>query len=395
MDDYMKFNKITVVVSIALAGMAGQAYAGSNLADARAIAMGGTGVAAADYLTSSFHNPALGAVYRNNDSFGVLLPGVGVHFSDSDDISGSVDDVVDMYDNALDVFESGSGDTGESKELSESLDKLDAAQPIQINIATGAAVAIPSTYVSINLFTDVYADIIASTDVPDKDGSYDASNPSDVATRFTDAEIQLAGVVVGEVGIALSKQFNILGQNISLGVSPKAQQYISYANYQTLSDFSITSFNKNQLSSSGTNFDVGALWTAGPFRLGVAVKDLISRDIETSEDSLTYEIRPKMTVGGAFVTPYFVASVDADLTEEPRFTGIDDDTQYIRIGVEGNAWGWGQLRLGYAVDLLNNVESTVSAGVGFSPYDTVSLDIGATYASTEDMGASMNLAFTF
>ncbi|MEF1335267.1 conjugal transfer protein TraF [Vibrio rotiferianus] len=109
----MKSKKIAVVVSAALAGLAFNAAAGTNLADARGAAMGGSGVASADYLSSPFHNPALGAVYRlagdsrGDDDFGILLPGIGAQLNDQDDMITTVDDAVDVFEKYEDGFNNG------------------------------------------------------------------------------------------------------------------------------------------------------------------------------------------------------------------------------------------------------------------------------------------------
>ncbi|CSB39989.1 TraF protein [Vibrio cholerae] len=67
----------------------------------------------------------------------------------------------------------------------------------------------------------------------------------------------------------------------------------------------------------------------------------------------------------------------------------------MRFGVEGNAWGWAQLRAGYEVDLQNSLDNSVSVGLGVSPWDVVSLDLAGSYAGDNQFGLSANLAFTF
>lgn len=394
----MKINKLTVVVSVALSGAGFNALAGTNLADARSVAMGGTGVASADFLTSSFHNPALGAVYRNEDDFGVLLPGVGASLNDSDDVLDTIDDAGDIYDNNKTMFDTGNqaaNTDGQAESLSALMDKLENKDPVFVNVAAGAAIAIPTQYVSVNLFADGYADVAAISDIASKVAGYSASDVSQVKSRFEDSEVGLAGIIATEVGIALSKQFDIYGQAVSFGVSPKVQQFQSYASTANLSDFDLDDFDENKTTTNAFNMDLGAVWTSGYWRAAVAVKDIIAKDIKTKTAAYTYQVAPKVTVGGAFVSDYFVASVDADVTKEERFTNIADDTQYIRFGIEGNAWGWAQLRAGYAYDMEGNAEDTITAGIGISPFDVVSFDVAGSYASDTSLGASANLAFTF
>jgi len=89
------------------------------------------------------------------------------------------------------------------------------------------------------------------------------------------------------------------------------------------------------------------------------------------------------------------ATVDWDLTTQKRFAGLDDDTQFLRFGIEGNAWGWAQLRAGYEVDLEDTLDNSITAGLGISPGDLVSLDFAGNYAGDNQFGLSGNLAFTF
>jgi hypothetical protein len=108
-------------------------------------------------------------------------------------------------------------------------------------------------------------------------------------------------------------------------------------------------------------------------------------------------------VAGAYVSRFFTASVDLDLTKQTRFEGLNidgladdfDDTQFIRFGVEGNAWDWLQLRAGYEVDMLSNMDNAVTAGLGISPFDVVNIDIAGSYSGDNQFGGSLSLAFTF
>jgi hypothetical protein len=45
--------------------------------------------------------------------------------------------------------------------------------------------------------------------------------------------------------------------------------------------------------------------------------------------------------------------------------------------------------------MQDNADSAITAGIGLSPFDVVSLDIAGNYAGSNQLGASANLAFTF
>ena len=66
--------------------------------NARNDAMGGTGVASANYLAAAFYNPALMTRSDASDDVGLLLPVVGAELFDPDDLRNQADDFMDTYD---------------------------------------------------------------------------------------------------------------------------------------------------------------------------------------------------------------------------------------------------------------------------------------------------------
>ncbi|MEF1335266.1 conjugal transfer protein TraF [Vibrio rotiferianus] len=190
--------------------------------------------------------------------------------------------------------------TEQSSELDALLESLDNKAPVTLNAGAGVAIAIPTQYVSVNIFAGGYADVVAIADMADKGAGYDSTDPFDVKDRFENSEIGMAGVVETEIGIALSKQFNLYGQQVAFGVSPKVQKFSTYASFSTLRDFEIDDYDENEKTDSGFNFDLGAGWIHNNWRAGMVVKDVIAKDVETVVDTVTYQVEPKVTVGGAF-----------------------------------------------------------------------------------------------
>ncbi len=109
----------------------------------------------------------------------------------------------------------------------------------------------------------------------------------------------------------------------------------------------------------------------------------------------TYKLDTQVTVSASYVSNFFVAAIDLDVTKQRRFNGDNDDTQFMRFGIEGNAWNWAQIRAGYEVDLQNSLANSVSVGLGISPGDFVNLDFAGSYAGDNQFGLSANIAFTF
>jgi hypothetical protein len=255
-----------------------------------------------------------------------------------------------------------------------------------VSAGTGIAIALPTKLVSSNLFVRGYAEIIAQTDVTN---DYETSNVDFVAFGYVEA------------GLALAQQYTIAGQEFSFGITPKYQQMRTYAQIATVENFDLDDYDESETSESAFNFDLGAVWYLDNFRTAIAVKDLIAQEIDVIDTSGaingSYHLDTQVTLGVAYSSDYFVAAIDADLTKQKRFEGIgtDDDTQFVRLGLEGNAWGWAQLRAGYEIDLEETLDNSITAGIGFSPFDLVSLDIAGSYAGENQVGVSANLALTF
>ncbi|MCA2414000.1 conjugal transfer protein TraF [Vibrio chemaguriensis] len=373
--------KLTLAATGALFILSPHAFAAPYAADARSHGMGNTGVVSADYLTAPLHNPALGALYRENDDIGLLIPALGVNIHDEDEALSAVDDVQDLYDSIQ-----GIPTPANEAELNRLLDQLDKSAPVVINGGLSLAIAIPTRYMSVNLFSAGYVEILAAPDISDS---------TNTADRYLNSAVDLAAFGSAEYGVALARAYTIGGQQFAFGITSKYQQLKTYTQRTTLDDFDIEDYDKSEVSKNTFNMDLGVAWYHNAFRAGLSLKDVFEQDIETKLGNYTYELTPQATLGIGYVGDYVALSLDADLTKQKRFKELDDDTQFIRVGIEGNAWGWAQLRAGYEVDLENNLDNSVTGGIGISPFDVISVDLAGSYAGDNQFGAAANLAFTF
>lgn len=102
MNKNVKLSLIAIAVSLF---MAKQASAANTWTEARNDAMGGTGVASANYGSGVLLNPALLAKAKPEDNITVVLPAVGVQITDKDNLQDEIDDIsdkVDYYDEVVD-----------------------------------------------------------------------------------------------------------------------------------------------------------------------------------------------------------------------------------------------------------------------------------------------------
>ncbi len=381
--------KSTLAVVMAIA-FSSSAFASNLLMDARGAGMGNTGVSTADYLLAPYYNPALTAVYRKNDSFGILLPSIGLRAEDKDESLKTIDDLQD----SIEQFERagvGAATQENVDQLNRYLDQLADDKPLAVTAGIGIAVALPLDVVSLNFFTRGYAEVIAKANVAAKSGN----SANEVKTRYESSDVDLTAFGYTEVGLAVGKQVVLGGQTVALGVTPKVQQLRTYQDNASVKSFDLDDYDKSEVKDNAFNLDMGAVWLIDQYRVGIVAKDLFAKDIQTQNRNNTYKLDTQIAVSGSYVSDFFIAAVDLDLTKQRRFNGDNDDTQFMRFGVEGNAWGWAQLRAGYEVDLQNSLDNSVSVGLGVSPWDVVSLDLAGSYAGDNQFGLSANLAFTF
>ncbi|EKO3534937.1 conjugal transfer protein TraF [Vibrio fluvialis] len=366
------------------------AYAANGVADARGNAMGNTGVTTSDYLLAPFYNPALTAVYRDRDSVGLLVPALGANVRDSDESLSTIDDL----QSSIDQFEAagvGAATQENINQLNGYLDDLADDKPFAVSGGAGIAVALPMNAVSLNFFARGYAEILADSTIAANTGN----TASDVETRYQNSYVNMLAFGYSEYGVAVAKLFTLQGQQIAIGITPKIQELRTYKEVVTVQDFDLSDYDQSKTSKNAFNLDIGAVWLIDNFRAGIAAKDLISQEIKTYDDQSSYTLDPQVTVSGGYVTDFLALAIDWDLTKQKRFKGVDDDTQFLRFGVEGNAWGWAQLRAGYEIDLESTLDNSITAGLGISPGDLVSVDLAANYAGNYQYGLSANLAFTF
>ncbi|EOW9171479.1 conjugal transfer protein TraF [Vibrio cholerae] len=381
--------KSTLAVVMAMA-FSSSAFASNLLMDARGAGMGNTGVSTADYLLAPYYNPALTAVYRKNDSFGILLPSIGLRAEDKDESLKTIDDLQD----SIEQFERagvGAATQENVDQLNRYLDQLADDKPLAVTAGIGIAAALPLDAVSLNFFTRGYAEVIAKANVAAKSGN----SANEVKTRYESSDVDLTAFGYTEVGLAVGKQVVLGGQTVALGVTPKVQQLRTYQDNASVKSFDLDDYDKSEVKDNAFNLDMGAVWLIDQYRVGIVAKDLFAKDIQTKNRNNTYKLDTQIAVSGSYVSDFFIAAVDLDLTKQRRFNGDNDDTQFMRFGVEGNAWGWAQLRAGYEVDLQNSLDNSVSVGLGVSPWDVVSLDLAGSYAGDNQFGLSANLAFTF
>jgi len=411
-----------------------------NSYDPRSMGMGGAGVAVADASTAPMFNPALLSVTRYSDDFSLILPSIGIHAADPDNLRGSVDTFtsgkyVDNLTAAVDnlntaitggvVATINSNAATVSTRLSELNTQLNALnnKPVSLDAGVATVVGIPNKKFGAAFFANanataggifLYKDaaILNTLSTQASCLSTAASGAAVTAcgtpsfnTNTLQSTITLRGIVLSEVGFAFSREFRINKQNIALGISPKVVQAQLYDIPIGLNSPSFSNFNGNDYLAkySIANFDLGAAKNfRNGWRAGLVIKNVIPYFLDFKRAPVagaapvatgdTLRLIPQSRAGISYTNRRIVIALDADLYRNDP-AGLENYTQFISLGGEVNAWNWAQLRLGYRADLVNSSRNIVSLGLGFSPFG-IHTDI-AVAGNANELGAYFQFGFKF
>lgn len=391
--------------------------------NARNDAMGGTGVASSDYLAAAFYNPALLTRSEASDDVGLLLPVVGAELFDPDDLINQADDFMDTYDAftlAIDRYRAnpspanGQAVVDLNQQATTQLQQLE-GDAGYLKVGVAAAVALPTHRMPGALFVNTYADIQAYVDVDPTDFTpYTINGYTLTLPRSEDqvnSKLVAMGASVTELGIALAQAMPAPGGSWSVGLTPKLQELrvINYVANVVNHDFDDVDDERYQDKRTGFNLDGGLAmhWDNG-LTGGLAVKNLFKRSQSapgTQGVTATYELGPLPTAALSYQQGGLTLAGDLDLVPQKRFTELsgtttpfqagDDDVQLLSLGLEGDLMGWAQLRAGYRHDLKHHLDDAYTAGLGLSPFEVFHLDMAALYGGKREVGAVVQLAFTF
>ncbi|CAH1536394.1 TraF-related protein [Vibrio rotiferianus] len=375
----MKIQHKLLALCVTSACLSFSTNAATYAIEARSDAMGGVGTVSASYLTAPFFNPALTAIYRRNDDAGMIVPSFGISYDDQDGLIDEIDRISKLTDDT---------------EIVNSLNNIDNAK-LDFDLGGVVAVGIPNKFLSATAYGKLYTESFVTPEV-------DTSVP---ASSLDNSYVRGVSIGVAEAGISLAKYTTFMNQHLSFGFTPKLQRIYTYSYASSFAAFDTKDLRENETADTIFNLDAGALWFYGPFRVGLAAKNLVGRDIKTKAftapngdpiASYEYSMRPLYTIGAGIVADYFTVSVDYDLNEEKKFSTFDDNSQMLRAGFEVDILRQMALRGGYKKNMARSSEDgTITAGIGLSPLNLIELDIAAQYTNENAMGASINFLATY
>lgn len=224
------------------------------------------------------------------------------------------------------------------------------------------------------------------------------------------SNVQIVGVGITEIGLTLSREFQIAGENISIGITPKLQTIKTFNYVATVDeeDIEAEDIRDTEQNFSDFNIDIGAAYQFGAdkqWQAGIVAKNLLSKEYkaESNANVITGEttttkisLDTQFRAGISHTTDWTVVALDIDLMENDPIA-FEDPTQYASLGAELDIFDTVQLRAGYRTNLSTSDSSVASVGLGFSPFG-VHLDIAAMAnpsAVEKEVGVAMELGFYF
>lgn len=435
-----------ISLAIALASSSTAALASpSSFMSARSFAMGGTGVAVSHPVMAGSSNPAMLASDQHEwaDDFGMVfpIPSVNARYADEEEAVDQVDDIQDLIDTVDQQIATlgGSPDNASVEALGTSAADLRDRlvnfnkDNARINAGLGLGFAVPGKTFSVGVVTsaNLTATVRGELDEGDEEFLNDIVTISEGGTsaipaleqrvdeqRNAEGDVQFdsrgraLASAVAEVGISFAHALQLNnGQILQLGITPKYVELRTFQYTETVSDFEEDELDNDQYQTdkSGFNLDIGAAYAFGEnnqWNAGVVIKNLIPMELDSAasrqdlgEDVRTLELNPMVTAGIAHKSEFHVLTAELDLTKNEAF-GFEDDTQWLALGAEFDAWRWAQLRAGVRHNLASNDDNTgieektqFTAGLGLNIFG-LRTDLGG-MVSDADLGAALEIGFAF
>ena len=350
--------------------------------DARSYAMGGVGVTTADYVTASFHNPAMAAKHDVRDDFGLLAPVLGIQFDDPDELFNDASNIYDVIANT---------NLSTDKAIVEAALTQLAGDKAYSEVGFGLVASVPTRYYSTNVFIKGYADAFLFADILDDDLNSDSN---------IDSKMSVYAISVVEFGMTFARKFDTRYGGMHFGISPKYNIISTYNYSQTIDNFDPDKYKYGASSDKkGFNLDLGMeVGLLYGLNAGAAVKNLIPQQVDLKPmngSSASYNLHPVLTTGLSWRSDYATLAMDIDVNATQRYENVQslsgvsddfDDTQMLRIGGELSLPSAMQLRAGYTKDLQGNKAQVFTAGIGLSPFKVFHLDLGVSYGGSNKFG---------
>jgi hypothetical protein len=364
---------------------------------ARALGMGGSGVAAAQGPLAAYWNPAaLGRPTSN--AYGLQIP-FGVHAA----LTGSVIEGAKNLENLKNACASAPATCNNNGEISSALNKLnDPGNGLRIDAGFGSDLKIGKIAIFFNGFADMGA-------VPQIDPGHNTG----ATIQNNTSKLIVKGANIVELGAGYGHELPFapglyLGGNLKLMNAQVG--YVDYLILQNNNDQGNIMSKLKDGAAKSTNFgvDAGVLWDiAKTFetvplhpRLGLVGRNLnnpkFTRPASAAAAGLTgkFAVNPQVRMG-ASISPFNWWNITTDLDLTRNLTPVDNAaSRQFGIGSEFNVFNRSWINIPLRIGLLRNTAETsagtmLTAGAGLN-FLHVLLDVSAAVSNkrvvTESQG---------
>ena len=395
--------------------------------DSRGLAMGGAAVASATWHQAQYYNPALLALHSESEDDSqdgrFVLPNFVVQADNvSEDIADAVSDDLDTrLGQSVDAFnvqlspETAGQVAADARELQSLLDDL-ANQDVSGEAFLGFSVSEPSMLEGGAFYFGVRAIGAGSSHIPEEDqvlldsyitalevvatGGDITEIPAELIdsngnlidpTEQFNSTADLSGIVITEWAVAMAKQFDVFGQSLALGITPKVMR-VDVFRETTDFDADELDFIGSQRTYVNLNADMGVvLEMFDHYRVAFAVKDLLPKKFKT-EDELTLQLKAKPRLGLAYVNDRFTLGLDVDVIENKPIAA-EAATQEASLGAAVSIFNSTELRLGYRQDITGLRDDVIAGGIAYQFKRAV---FELSYSRSADTtGAAMQFGWAF
>lgn len=415
--------------------------------EARGFAMGGAGVASAEYAAATLYNPALLAIKSESNRFSFIAPSFGVaavgndgavqssqDFADSKSLD-SFSNAADEYARQLDLYQDTqtNGDTlnraaanlktasnallrdlngvnqkafqiGAGGAFALAFPKWEYKAALSVSNETFARVTLDVAQSDLNNAKTTFEQIVKATgqltgDIAGDDASEQVFVEENGKPKLkfdgdaVESRARVLGVSVTDIGVSMAKEFSLMEQRFMVGITPKIQNIATIAQDADI-DSDTVKFNDAKKTYTGFNLDVGLAkqFEEGRFqnvRVGVVIRNLIPHTYKTVVPGQDVKISPQVRVGAAYNHKFFTITSDLDVTSNKIVGTGKDASQVFALGAEVNAWSIAKLRAGYRNDFKAKY-GALTAGISL-----FGLQISGAYAKDREAAVLAQFSGSF
>lgn len=379
------------LLSLALLTATGAAYA--DYGNGRAAAMSGAVYATGDHVDGALYNPSLGASFKEGDRFALTL-NLGAFIEADADLLDDLDELSDFLDELDALSDYQNLTPTQAQRAIDYLERIESEEAL-IDAGAGLSLAIPNKVVALNFIYRARLSAHVLTDVDQNDYQRITSSIADrLETDTLQSSIHARGALVTDLGVALSKAFDVGSGQLLIGATPKRVTVETFIYDSTMQDFDEDDFDADShtLESSSFNLDAGMTYILGNMRYALAVNNALSEEYDTVEGGIL-ESEPRVTAALGYQGQRVRLEGAVDVSPTPDLaTGADRQTA--RAGIEVSPLSWLHFRAGVQTDLEDNFGDTYSVGVGLSP-GWFNVDLVGITGDEDSAGAALQLGLRF